>query len=126
MKLPSFLCTNDTEQSDVQKCICLADRLDAFNASPKDNGHFPTKRLISLTPGMVARSDSLTELITPDVEQLRQELFGSPQPPFNSYEDAAEWIEKVGEQQDDLSLRSDRGVRNCARRFTTSCGSGAS
>ena len=37
------------------------------------------------------------------MEQLRQELFGSRQPPFRSYEDATEWIVKAGESQDNLS-----------------------
>ena len=98
-----FVSVHRTNQSDVNECINLAGRIDTAYPAAKDNGHSPTKRLTPLTPGLLARSDSLTALITPDVEQLRQELFGSPQPPFNSYEDAAEWIGKVGEQQDDLS-----------------------
>ena len=92
-----------TAQSDVSKCVQLAGRIGIWRASAKDEEQIPTKRLFPLTAGNIARSNNLTEVITRDVEQIRQELFGSPQPPFCSIEEAAAWIKKAGEQQDDFS-----------------------
>ena len=67
-------------------------------------------RLTPLTPDTLFQSDSFADAIRPKVQQVRQELFGNPHPPFNRYVDAVHWIEQRAAQQD-----SERERRNQAQ-----------
>jgi len=49
--------------------------------------------------GEVMASDLAVEAITPRIEQIREELFGSTSPPFMTYDAAVEWLVRLGNEQ---------------------------
>ena len=53
-----------------------------------------------MTPAALMMSDLLAEKISQEVEQIRHTLFGGPQPPFATYEDAVQWLEQTAAEQD--------------------------
>jgi hypothetical protein len=60
---------------------------------------------------MIVVSDDLTRRIASSVEHVRQELFGSTDVPFASYEQVATWIEQQGQNQD-YTFRYEEGSAN--------------
>src|SRR4030095_7792103 len=69
----------------VRECIALAQRFDsaAAGAPPRDAD---LVQHLHMAPQDLMTSDDLTEKIRPVVEQVRHTLFGSPCPPFATYE----------------------------------------
>lgn len=101
-----------TQQSDIASCIELAGRIEAcWNGSQQNSGTPEGVRLASLTPGILAISDCLIKQITPDVEQVRQELFGNTEAPFSSYEAIEEWLEQMGQRQH-YTVRHEKTEKN--------------
>lgn len=58
---------------------------------------------IVLTPEGLLTADYLAELYRYTVKLIRKDVFGSEDPPFKSYEEAVNWIEKKGVSLDELS-----------------------
>jgi hypothetical protein len=110
---------SQTAQSDVPNCVQLAGQFDMWHASAQDAGQSSSKRLSPLTRGTLARGEELTTRITPDVEQLRQELFGSSQVPFGSVEEAAAWIRKAWKQQYDYSPEERQRLQELEKQIYT-------
>ncbi len=83
----------------VRECIALAQRFDsaAAVASPLDADLVQHLRM---APQDLMTSDDLTEKIRPEVEQVRHTLFGSPCPPFATYENAVQWLEQTAAAQE--------------------------
>ena len=51
------------------------------------------------SPGETINSDLIVEWLQPRVRTIRQELFGTPDPPFSTYEAAVEWLVRLGNEQ---------------------------
>ena len=78
-----------TRQEHIKTCVQLARRFHVWRAgSPSSD-----RRRMRVTPALAHRSDQLAAWISPVVEQLRQERFGSTTAPFSSLDAAANWIE---------------------------------
>ena len=99
------------EKGDVAACVMLAGRFEAFRANAQEHTGMSERRLEPLTPGMIVVSDDLTRRIASSVEHVRQELFGSTDVPFSSYEQVATWIEQQGQNQN-YTLRYEDGSAN--------------
>lgn len=92
------------ERRDVQRCIEWAGIIaETFSRSSNEENQSSSHSLPSLTPGRSLRSDELMEAITPWVEQVRTEIFGSSQVPFSSYKKAVAWIEATAQETPKLS-----------------------
>jgi hypothetical protein len=53
-----------------------------------------------MPPADLMMSDLLAEKISQEVAQIRHTLFGGPQPPFATYEEAVQWLEQPAAEQD--------------------------
>lgn len=89
------------DQSAVGPCLEVARHIAKFYriAEPAPQQGQPLHVLPS--PGELITSDLLVQKIRPYAARLRQELFGSPEPPFASYEAAVEWLVRTGREQRD-------------------------
>jgi hypothetical protein len=51
------------------------------------------------SPVETISSDVVVEWLQPRIGEIRQELFGNPDPPFSTYEAAVEWLVRLGTEQ---------------------------
>jgi hypothetical protein len=83
----------ETRQWDVTKCIQLAGRIQQENTAstrtPPDFGLFST-----LETDTLVSSEFVLSLIRRGVEDVRKEVFGESDPPFEDYSEAVKWIEQ--------------------------------
>jgi hypothetical protein len=59
----------------------------------------PRSSEIRRAPGETISNDLLVERLQPRVREIREELFGNPDPPFSTYEAAIEWVVQLGTDQ---------------------------
>lgn len=92
----SFQRAGRTARADVAACIMEAGR--AFEETRSDQGGMgqggaaPDRGTAGADPEVQAVAERVMESYQPEVEALRMELFGSPEPPFQFTENAAKWI----------------------------------
>ncbi len=72
-------------------CIQLAGRFEQQGSQSSGEEDHSAR----LSPAQLLVSDKLAAWIRPDVEPLRQELFGQRHAPFSSLAEAADWIEQM-------------------------------
>jgi hypothetical protein len=88
-------------QGDVIECIELAGAF-AKVSGKKDSAKEEAlhQRLTPHTTDMEAQSAERARAIFSRVQQVRQQLFGTEQPPFGSHGDAVRWLEEEATRQD--------------------------
>jgi hypothetical protein len=86
-------------ESAVGPCLELAQHIAKFCKINEPAPRQAQPSHVFPTPGELITSDLLVQKIRPYVERLRQELFGSPEPPFASYEAAVEWLVRTGREE---------------------------
>jgi hypothetical protein len=84
-----------TLRGHIADCIRLADRIEVASKGRMEDGAKTEESLVGIRRGQIMISNRRAQAIRPWVEQTRQELFGSPTPPFPSYADAVGWIEEL-------------------------------
>jgi hypothetical protein len=92
-------------QGDVTECIELAGAFAEVIGGNKDSAKEESlhQRLTPHTTDMEAQSAERARAIFSRVQQVRQQLFGTEQPPFGSQADAERWLEEEATRQ----VRSD-------------------
>jgi hypothetical protein len=78
----------------IAECLQLADRFEISSKGKTSENARVEESFVHIKRGQIMISDRRAEAIRPWVQQTRQELFGSPSPPFPSYTDAVRWIEQ--------------------------------
>ena len=92
----------------IYSCVKLAEALEGYYQQRLREDGLQSQRELVPQPlpargshpvGELITSDVVVEWLTPHVEQLREELFGSPAQPFPTYEAAVEWLVRQGNAQ---------------------------
>jgi hypothetical protein len=81
----------------IAECLQLADRFEMSSKGKTSDGTQVEGSFVHIKRGQIMINDRRAEAIRPWVQQTRQELFGSPSPPFPSYTDAVRWIEQMAD-----------------------------
>jgi hypothetical protein len=98
----------DLREGDINSCIKLAQefencRQDRLREAGLASYLQPEPKTLQTreppVTGVFMASDVVIEQLTPHIEQIRQELFGSHAPPFPTYEAAVEWLVREGNEQ---------------------------
>jgi hypothetical protein len=94
-------CTEQRNQLDnesVRLCIRLAGLIEQSFVNIADTSTAAEVVALPSSPGALIGSDVLAFKIQPWVEKVRREIFGRPDPPFTTREEAANWLAESGHQ----------------------------
>jgi hypothetical protein len=84
----------------IRSCIDLARRFDSSPAGTSSQSGIDLFEHLSMAPQDLVMSDDLAEKISPAVEQVRSEIFGSSHPPFAALEEVIPWLEQTAAGQE--------------------------
>ncbi|HSF32513.1 MAG TPA: hypothetical protein VLK82_18835 [Candidatus Tectomicrobia bacterium] len=83
-----FVSQHRLMEGDVRSCIELAGRYEAAYPGMRGDPAASTTSTVPISLGAVLASDRWADELRPSIEKVRQEIFGSPQPPFKTSEEA--------------------------------------